>query len=59
MTNPGYLFAGFALAWALTFVYLWMLSRQTAAVQKQLEALERRLDKSGASTRLNRTTDFR
>ena len=46
MTNPGYLFAGFALAWALTFVYLWMLSRHTAAVQKQLEALERRLDKA-------------
>ena len=46
MSNPGYLFAGFALAWGLAFVYLWMLSRRSANVQKQLEALEKRLDKA-------------
>ena len=44
MSNPGYLFAGFALAWALTFVYLWMLSRRATELQKQLDALERRVD---------------
>ena len=46
MSNPGYLFAGFALAWALVFAYLWMLSRRSAAMQQQLEALERRLGES-------------
>lgn len=46
MNNTGYLFAGFALAWALTFVYLWMLSRRAAALQKQLDALEHRVDKA-------------
>ena len=46
MSNPGYLFAGFALAWALTFVYLWMLSRRAAELQKQLDALERRVDEA-------------
>ncbi len=46
MSNPGYLFAGFALAWGLVLAYLWMLSRRSAAVQQQLEALERRLDES-------------
>jgi len=46
MSNPGYLFAGFALAWGMTFVYLWMLSRRSAEVQKQLDALERRVDEA-------------
>ncbi len=46
MSNPGYLFAGFALAWGLAFIYLWMLSRRSAAVQKQLDALERRVDEA-------------
>lgn len=46
MTNTGYLFAGFALAWALTFVYLWMLSRRAAKLQQQLDALERRVDEA-------------
>jgi CcmD family protein len=43
MTNLGYLFAGFALSWGLTFAYLWMLSRRAGELQKQLEALERRI----------------
>ncbi|MGD8818012.1 MAG: CcmD family protein [Acidobacteriota bacterium] len=46
MNNLGYLFAGFALAWILAFVYLFLLSRRSAAVQKQLDALERRLKKA-------------
>lgn len=46
MSNTGYLFAGFALAWGLTFVYLWMLSRRAAELQKQLDALERRIDEA-------------
>jgi CcmD family protein len=46
MTNPGYLFAGFALAWGLVLVYLWFLSRRSAVVQKELETLEQRLNKA-------------
>ena len=46
MTNPGYLFAGFALAWGLVLVYLWFLSRRSAVVQKGLETLEQRLNKA-------------
>jgi CcmD family protein len=46
MTNPGYLFAGFALAWGLALVYLWLLSRRSAVVQKELETLEQRLNKA-------------
>ena len=50
MSNPGYLFAGFALVWGLAFVYLWMLSRRSAAVQKQLDALEKRVDQAAPKT---------
>ena len=43
MTNPGYLFAGFALAWGLALGYLWFLSRRSDVVQLELEILEERL----------------
>ena len=43
MSNPGFLFAGFALAWVVAFGYLWLLSRHSANVERQLEALERRV----------------
>jgi CcmD family protein len=46
MSNPEYLFAGFALAWALAFGYLWMLSRRSAEVQRQIDALEQRVKKA-------------
>lgn len=44
MSNPGYLFAAFAFGWALTFAYVWLLSRRNAELQRQLEALQKRLD---------------
>ena len=44
MSDPGYIFAAFALAWGLTFGYLWFLSRRNAQLQQQLEALQKRLD---------------
>ncbi len=46
MNNLGYLFAGFAVVWAVTFAYLWLISRRSAAIQSQLEALERRVQQS-------------
>ncbi len=50
MSNPGYLFAGFALVWGLAFLYMWMLSRRSAAVQKQLDALEKRVNSASAGS---------
>lgn len=47
MNHLGYLFAGFALAWAGSFVYLWMLGRRAARLQQRLEALEQRLQGQG------------
>lgn len=46
MSNLGYMFVGFALAWGIAFVYLWMLSRRSAGVQRQLDAVERRVEKA-------------
>jgi CcmD family protein len=43
MNTLGFLFAGFALVWGVTFVYLWHLSRQSAALQQRLDAIEARL----------------
>jgi CcmD family protein len=47
MSNPGFLFAGFALAWAVAFAYVWLLSRRAAALERRLEALQQRLEKAG------------
>lgn len=43
MNNLGYLFAGFALAWGGSFVYLWMLARRSTRLQQQIEQLESHL----------------
>lgn len=43
MNALGYLFAGFALAWGASFAYLWYLGRKAGALQRQLDALERRV----------------
>ncbi len=43
MNNLGYLFAGFALIWGATILYLWMLSRRSATLQQQIDSLEKRL----------------
>ncbi len=46
MSNPGFLFAGFALAWGVAFAYLWIVSRRSARLQEQLRDIEKRLGKS-------------
>ena len=48
MSDPGYIFAAFAVAWALTFGYVWVLSRRNAELQRQLEALQKRLESGQA-----------
>lgn len=45
MSNPGFLFAGFALAWAAAFVYVWIVARRSARLQRELEQIEERLDR--------------
>lgn len=43
MSTLAYLFGAFALAWLAVFAYLWLLARRAAAIEAQLERLERRL----------------
>lgn len=43
----GYLLAGFVLAWAVVFGYLWSLSRRAGSLQRRLDALESRLEPDG------------
>lgn len=40
MGNLGYLFAGFAVAWAAAFVYLWTLSRRAERLRRRMDSLE-------------------
>jgi CcmD family protein len=42
MVNP-YLFAAFSVVWAIFVIYVWVLSRRQAQLQKELEDLRRRL----------------
>ena len=44
MSTLGFLFAGFAVAWALVFAYVWSLGRRSAALEARLD----RLDGAGA-----------
>lgn len=48
MNSLAYLFAGFALAWGASFIYLWYLGRKASALQGQIDALEQRVrERSG------------
>jgi CcmD family protein len=48
MTTLGYLFAGFALAWGVSFGYLWHLGRKASSLQRQIDAVEQRVrERSG------------
>ena len=42
MSNLGFLFAGFAVSWALVFGYVWLLARRSHALEARLDNLERR-----------------
>ena len=42
MSNLGYLFAGFAVAWGLVFGYVWLLARRSQSLETRLQGLERR-----------------
>jgi len=44
MTNLGFLFTGFTVAWALAFGYVWYLARRTRSIESRLEGLERDRD---------------
>lgn len=43
MSNLGYMFAGFTVAWCAAFVYLWNLSRRSQRLERRLEQVEARL----------------
>jgi CcmD family protein len=42
MVNP-FLFAAFSVVWAIFVVYVWILTRRQAQLQKDLEELRRRI----------------
>jgi len=42
MVNP-YLFAAFSAVWAIFVIYVWILSKRQAHLQKELEELRRRI----------------
>lgn len=42
MVNP-YLFAAFSVVWAIFVIYVWVLSRRQAQLQKELENLRKQL----------------
>ncbi|HLY62705.1 MAG TPA: CcmD family protein [Terriglobia bacterium] len=42
MVNP-YLFAAFSVVWAIFVIYVWVLARRQAQLQKELEELRKRL----------------
>jgi CcmD family protein len=48
MSNLGFLFAGFTVAWGLVFGYVWVLARRSASLEARLAGLESR-QKANAS----------
>ena len=49
MSNLGYLFAGFTVAWGLVFAYVWMLARRSSSLEARLAALESRQHSDSAT----------
>ena len=47
MNTLGYLFAGFALVWGVSFAYLWHLGRKAATMQRRIDALEGKVRRDG------------
>lgn len=47
MSNLGFLFAGFAVAWGLVFGYVWLLARRTHDLEARLQGLERKKQDKG------------
>ena len=44
MGNLGYLFAAYAVFWALTFVFVFNLARRQKSLQREIESLRRALE---------------
>ena len=42
MSDLGYLFAGFTVAWGLVFGYVWILARRSQSLDARLDGLESR-----------------
>ncbi len=47
MQNAGYLFAAFAIIWAVVFGYILVLLRRQRAVQREIEALKETSEEGG------------
>ena len=44
MGNLGYLFAAYAVFWALTFVFVFNLARRQKGLQREIESLKQTLE---------------
>ncbi|NKB89995.1 MAG: CcmD family protein [Acidobacteria bacterium] len=40
MSTLGFLFAGFTVAWAIVFAYVWSLARRSATIEAKLDRLD-------------------
>lgn len=45
MNDLGFLFAGFAAAWAIAFAYVWYLAKRTTDLQHKVDNVEGRIDR--------------
>jgi CcmD family protein len=45
MENGGYLFAAFAIVWAVTFAYVFLLYSRQAKLQREIQLLREELKK--------------
>jgi len=46
MDNAGYIFAAYALVWAVLFVYVFYIHRKHGKLQRELDSLKEDMDKT-------------
>ena len=57
MVNP-YLFAAFSVVWAIFIIYVWVLSKRQAQLEKEIEDLRKRLrEDPPAGSRSSKSND--
>jgi len=47
MENMNYLFAAFAIVWAMIFGYVFSLSRKQKQLQREIKSLEEKIEEKG------------
>jgi CcmD family protein len=47
MENAGFLFAAFAIVWAVTFIYVILLLNRQKKVRREIESLRKTIEREG------------